>query len=54
MKELDVIRKVTCPMENDEVDIEDCAFCEYYHGMGALDFALKCGFEDGEKNEENK
>ena len=51
MEDLDVIRKVTCPMENDEVDIEDCAFCEHYIGMGDLEFTLKCGFEDNEKCE---
>ena len=50
MEELDVIGKVSCPMVSDEVDIEDCAFCEYYIGMGDLDFTLKCGFEDGERN----
>ena len=35
------------------VDCDDCCGCEYYRGMGDLEFTLKCGFEDNEKNEEH-
>jgi len=52
MEELDVTKMVYYPDQQEMVDCEDCCGCEYYHGMGDLDFTLKCGFEDDEKYEE--
>lgn len=49
---LDVTKMVFCPDENINVDCDDCVFCEYYHGMGDLDFTLKCGFKDKETYED--
>ena len=49
MKELDVTKMVFCPDQQMMMDLDDCSGCEYYHGMGDLDFTLKCGFEDKEK-----
>ena len=49
MKELDVTKMVFCPDQQMMMDLDDCGGCEYYHGMGDLDFPLKCGFEDKEK-----
>ena len=54
MKELDVTKMVYYPDQQMLVEYDDYLGCDHYHGMGDLDFALKCGFEDGEKNEENK
>ena len=54
MEELDVTKMVYCPDQEIMVDCGDCCFCEYYHGMGDLDFTMKCGFVDKEKNEEHK
>ncbi len=52
VEELDVTKMVYCPDVSNMMDCNDCIGCEYYHGMGDLDFTSKCGFEDGEKNEE--
>ena len=53
MEEIDVIKMVWCPDQDQNVESDGCIFCEFYHGMGTLDFTLKCGFEDNEKNEES-
>ena len=49
MKELDVTKMVFCPNQQMMMDCDDCSGCEYYHGMGDIDFTLKCGFDDKEK-----
>jgi hypothetical protein len=52
MEELDVMKMVWCPDQDELVDCEDCIGCDYYHGMGDLDFTLKCGFVDENEDEE--
>jgi hypothetical protein len=47
MNELEVIRKVNCPQEDKELEIEnECCFCNYYDGedriMGS-DY-VKCNY----------
>jgi hypothetical protein len=52
MEELDVTKMVFSPDQDELVDCDDCCGCDYYHGMGNNEYTLKCGFEDGGKNEE--
>ena len=40
MEELDVTKMVFCPDQQMVVDCNDCCGCEYYHGMGDLDFTF--------------
>jgi hypothetical protein len=54
VKNLDVAKMVFCPDQEKSVECDECTGCPYYHGMGDLDFTLKCGFEDKEKNEEHE
>jgi hypothetical protein len=54
MEELDVTKMVFCPDREMMVDCANCCGCDYYHGMGNMDFTMKCGFADNEKNGEEE